>query len=68
MTLTRYKKQLRAYINPPALPGMNCEPRPFSEWIDEDDITNEMLLNWENEIKKKDYMSSLIMKERFIKI
>ncbi len=58
-----YIKQIKPYIQPPALQGCNCDPDPVEgyDWVPED---------MEEELRKniivKDSWSKLIFKERYI--
>lgn len=63
-----YKKQIRGMINLPCLPGFNYSPIPYTDWIDEDDVTEELKDRWSKEIKYKDFLNSLSLEERFVEL
>lgn len=58
-----YIRQIKPYIQPPALPGLNCNSYPVEgyDWVSED-LEEELRKN----IVVKDSWSTLIFKERFV--
>lgn len=61
--MKHYIRQIKPYIQPPALQGFSCEPYPVEgyDWVSED---YEKALR--NKIVVSDSWSTLIFKERFI--
>lgn len=58
-----YIRQIKPYIEPPALQGCNCSPVPVDgyDWVPED-----MEEKMRKEIVITDFWSKLIFKERFV--
>lgn len=63
-----YVRELRPMIKPPALQGFDCEPSPLIPgkhmWFDEDEI-EEFLEGFEQLVKLKDPMGTLVLEERY---
>ena len=63
--MTYYTRQIKPFIQPPALPGFDNEPYPVEgyDWVSED-----MKERLKEEIVVKDSWSTLVFKERFISV
>ena len=64
-----YKKQIQPMIIPPAIPGYNCEPRPFhgehTAWVDEE-YKEDILQNLTEGLE--DPMSKIVFVERYVEV
>lgn len=60
-----YKRMLRPVLIPPALQGCSCSPDPIGEWYSERDINNEMIEEWEKQVKNKDAWGTLAFQEEY---
>ena len=63
-----YKRMIRPMVNPPSLQGMNDSPYPLISddyWTDDENEEVKMGL-WEEEVKKKDKMGSLLVEEKYV--
>ena len=63
--MKHYIRQIKPYIEPPALQGCNCSPCPVEgyDWVSED-LEDKL----RNEIVVEDSWSTLIFKERYIQV
>ena len=69
--MTLYKKQIRPMISPPALQGLNTNPRPLYDndmWFNEDDVNKATVNKWVLDTEKQDPMYRMVIQERFIKV